>query len=68
MADPDSVARFESVRLLLVDLEGAISVLSRYGRRCLPGSIGLAISGISITGGVVCVCVKLREQANNLTL
>jgi hypothetical protein len=42
--------RFENVRLLLVDLEGGISGLSRYGRRGLPGSIGLAISGVCITG------------------
>ena len=49
MGDADVSARFENVRLLLVDLEGAISGLSRYGRG-LPGSIGLAISGITITG------------------
>lgn len=40
----------EEISLLLVDLEGAVSGLSRHGRRGLSGSIGLAISDTKIAG------------------
>lgn len=40
----------EEIRLLLVDLEGGVSGLSRHGRRGLSGSIGLAISDTKIAG------------------